>query len=49
MISGVKVNSKGDIVVDAFQNTSAQNVYAVGDVIGKWQLTPGKNNFLVSC
>jgi len=22
-------------------NTSAANIYAVGDVIGKWQLTPG--------
>jgi hypothetical protein len=32
---------KGDIETDEFQNTSAKNIYAVGDVIGKWQLTPG--------
>ena len=30
----------GNIKVDAFSNTSASNVYAVGDIIGKWQLTP---------
>ena len=38
---GVKMNSKGDIEVDEFQNTTAKNVFAVGDVIGKWQLTHG--------
>ena len=42
IVSGVKMNSKGDIVTDDFQATSASNIYAVGDVIGKWQLTPGK-------
>lgn len=30
----------GAIVVDAYQNTSAAGVYAVGDVTGHWQLTP---------
>ena len=36
----VKMDSKGDILVDDFQNTSNPQVYAVGDVTGKWQLTP---------
>ncbi len=39
---------KGDIETDEFQNTSAKNIYAVGDVIGKWQLTPG-NVFWRNC
>jgi len=38
--AGVTLDKKGDIVVDDFQNTSNPNVYAVGDVTGKWQLTP---------
>ncbi|KAH8114274.1 glutathione reductase [Phellopilus nigrolimitatus] len=38
--AGVQTTPKGDIVVDAFQNTSAPNVYAIGDVQGKFQLTP---------
>ena len=36
----IKMDKKGDIIVDDFQNTSNPQVYAVGDVIGKWQLTP---------
>jgi pyruvate/2-oxoglutarate dehydrogenase complex dihydrolipoamide dehydrogenase (E3) component len=39
--TGVRTNGKGDIETDSFQNTTAEKVYAVGDVIGKWQLTPG--------
>jgi len=38
--AGVEVDSKGNIKVDAFQNTSASNTYAVGDVTGVWELTP---------
>nr|ADV59548.1 glutathione reductase [Paracyclopina nana] len=38
--AGIEVDKRGDIVVDDFQNTSNPRVYAVGDVIGKWQLTP---------
>lgn len=36
----IKQGSDGSIMVDEFQNTSASNVYAVGDVIGKIDLTP---------
>eukprot|EP00053_Salpingoeca_punica_P016241 m.152189 g.152189 ORF g.152189 m.152189 type:complete len:461 (+) comp16915_c0_seq2:1301-2683(+) len=39
-VAGVKTNEKGYIVVDEFQNTSAPNIYAVGDVCGKAELTP---------
>ena len=37
---GIKTTEKGDIVVDEYQNTSVKNVYAIGDVAGKWLLTP---------
>ena len=37
---GVAVNKKGFIEVDAQQNTSVKGIYAVGDVIGKVDLTP---------
>ena len=36
----VKTDEKGNIVVDKYQNTSAKNVYAVGDIQGKAELTP---------
>jgi len=37
----VKLNQKGHIVVDDFQNTSLENVYALGDVCDKgFELTP---------
>jgi glutathione reductase (NADPH) len=38
--AGVKMDKKGDIVVDEWQATSAENIYAVGDVGGKALLTP---------
>jgi glutathione reductase (NADPH) len=38
--AGVKLDGKGDIITDDFQNTSNPKIFAVGDVIGKWQLTP---------
>lgn len=38
--AGVKVNAAGDIVTDAFENTSVPGVYALGDVNGKLLLTP---------
>jgi glutathione reductase (NADPH) len=39
--AGVEVNSKGFVKVDEYQNTSAKNVYAVGDIIENGiELTP---------
>jgi glutathione reductase (NADPH) len=40
--AGVKTGQKGYIVVDKFQNTSTEDVYALGDVTGQLELTPGK-------
>jgi len=38
--TGVELDSRGNVVADAFQNTSLPNVYALGDVAGKALLTP---------
>lgn len=38
--AGVKVDSRGYVVVDEYQNTSVDKVYAVGDVTDAPQLTP---------
>jgi glutathione reductase (NADPH) len=37
---GVEINSKDQIVVDEYQNTTAKNIFALGDVIGAVELTP---------
>ncbi|KAI9478050.1 MAG: glutathione-disulfide reductase [Benjaminiella poitrasii] len=37
---GVELNEKQQIVVDEYQNTTTENIYALGDVIGKAELTP---------
>ncbi|KXN82633.1 Glutathione reductase [Leucoagaricus sp. SymC.cos] len=37
---GVKLDGKGDIIVDDYQNSSVKGIYAIGDVGGKWLLTP---------
>jgi glutathione reductase (NADPH) len=37
---GVALDPDGHVVVDDFQNTSVPGVYAVGDVTGRWALTP---------
>lgn len=37
---GIEARDDGSIVTDEWQNTSAKNIYAVGDVIGAWELTP---------
>lgn len=37
---GVKLGKRGEILVDDFENTSVENIYAVGDVTDKLQLTP---------
>jgi glutathione reductase (NADPH) len=38
--AGVKVDERGFVVVDEYENTSAKQVYALGDVNGKVALTP---------
>ncbi len=38
--AGVQTDEQGYIPVDKFQNTNVAGIYAVGDVIGKAQLTP---------
>ncbi|KAJ7349025.1 glutathione reductase [Mycena albidolilacea] len=37
---GVKLDSKGDVVVDEYQNSSVKGITAIGDVQGKALLTP---------
>ncbi len=44
--AGVEADHRGNIKVDEFQNTSTENVYALGDVTGKWELTPGEKRRL---
>ncbi|XP_028661649.2 glutathione reductase, mitochondrial [Erpetoichthys calabaricus] len=39
-VLGLKLDDKGHIVVDEYQNTSRNGIYAVGDVCGKALLTP---------
>eukprot|EP00940_MAST-03C_sp_MAST-3C-sp2_P001739 g1739.t1 len=38
--AGIETTSRGHIVVNEFAETSAPNTYAIGDVCGKWELTP---------
>ncbi len=38
--AGVKTNEDGTIVVDDFSQTSADNIWAIGDVTGRINLTP---------
>jgi glutathione reductase (NADPH) len=37
---GIKQDAKGQIAVDEFQNTNVENIYSLGDVVGKVELTP---------
>lgn len=39
-IPGVKQNHSGHIVVDEYQNTNVEGIYALGDVTGQAELTP---------
>jgi glutathione reductase (NADPH) len=38
--AGVEIDAAAAVVVDAFQNTSADHTYAIGDVTGRALLTP---------
>ncbi len=38
--AGVKLDAGGAIEVDAYSRTSADNIYAVGDVTNRLQFTP---------
>ncbi|KAL9122499.1 MAG: hypothetical protein Q9187_000936 [Circinaria calcarea] len=38
--AGVKQNEKGQIIADDYQNTNVDNIYSLGDVCGKVELTP---------
>jgi glutathione reductase (NADPH) len=38
---GIKQKSTGHVFVDEFQNTSVDGIYAIGDVTGQAELTPG--------
>jgi glutathione reductase (NADPH) len=37
---GIQTDERGHVPVDAYQNTKAEGVYAVGDVTGEMELTP---------
>ncbi|MEX2785218.1 glutathione-disulfide reductase [Streptococcus sp. H49] len=39
-VTGVELNDQGFIVTDAYENTSVEGIYALGDVNGKLELTP---------
>ena len=38
--AGVKQDDKGRIIADEYQNTNVENIYSLGDVVGKVELTP---------
>ncbi|KAI4184211.1 MAG: hypothetical protein L6R41_004893 [Letrouitia leprolyta] len=38
--AGVKQDPKGRIIADDYQNTNVENIYSLGDVCGKVELTP---------
>ncbi|CAG8949502.1 hypothetical protein HYFRA_00007732 [Hymenoscyphus fraxineus] len=38
--AGVKQDEKGRIIADEYQNTNVENIYSLGDVVGKVELTP---------
>jgi glutathione reductase (NADPH) len=37
---GVKQDKRGKIIVDEFQKTSIENIFSLGDIIGRVELTP---------
>lgn len=38
--AGVKQDDVGRIIADEYQNTNVENIYSLGDVVGKVELTP---------
>lgn len=42
--AGVEVNEKEHVIADDFQNTNVPNIFSLGDVVGKIELTPGMSN-----
>lgn len=42
-VPGIKLTKSGHIEVDEFQNTNIEGIYAIGDVTGQAELTPGKS------
>ncbi|KAL8685023.1 MAG: hypothetical protein Q9218_008016, partial [Villophora microphyllina] len=38
--AGIKQDEKGHIIADDYQNTNVENIYSLGDVCGKMELTP---------
>lgn len=38
--AGVAQDEKGRIIADDYQNTNVENIYSLGDVVGKVELTP---------
>ena len=38
--TGVKVDNAGDVSTDAYQNTNVTGIYAIGDITGRFELTP---------
>lgn len=38
--AGVKQDNAGRIIADEYQNTNVENIYSLGDVVGKVELTP---------
>jgi len=38
--TGIKRNEQGHIIVDKYQNTNVEGIYAIGDITGQAELTP---------
>ncbi len=42
--SGVKINERGFIVVDEYLETNIRGIFALGDIVGKYQFKHNANN-----
>jgi len=38
--AGIAQNVRGQVIADEYQNTNVENIYSLGDVVGKLELTP---------